>query len=117
MRVIADTGIVLLLLLCAEKGGNPEIVRESQKRRYADVGLVDKVVALDADWRSGELLVFVFGCVVWWVGAEGDQRAFAAGASSYAGVTRNSKTAIAVTASLPRCCTCHNTHIPPCSPL
>lgn len=29
-------------------------MRESQKRRYADVGLVDKVVALDADWRSGE---------------------------------------------------------------
>jgi hypothetical protein len=37
-----------------EKGGNPDIVRESQKRRYADVGLVDKVVALDADWRAGE---------------------------------------------------------------
>lgn len=44
-------------MAAAEKGGNPDIVRESQKRRYADVGLVDKVVSLDADWRSGEILL------------------------------------------------------------
>ncbi|KAF8063832.1 Serine--tRNA ligase [Scenedesmus sp. PABB004] len=35
-----------------EKGGDPERVRESQRRRFADVGLVDKVVQLDADWRN-----------------------------------------------------------------
>lgn len=35
-----------------EKGGNPELVRESQRRRYADVGLVDKVLELDAQWRA-----------------------------------------------------------------
>ena len=29
-------------------------MRESQRRRYADVGLVDKVVQLDNDWRAGE---------------------------------------------------------------
>jgi hypothetical protein len=29
-------------------------VRESQRRRFADVGLVDKVVQLDNDWRAGE---------------------------------------------------------------
>jgi hypothetical protein len=39
----------------AEKGGDPELVRESQRRRYADVSLVDKVVELDAEWRAGEL--------------------------------------------------------------
>uniref|UniRef100_A0A383V6T7 serine--tRNA ligase n=1 Tax=Tetradesmus obliquus TaxID=3088 RepID=A0A383V6T7_TETOB len=39
-------------LFRTEKGGNPDIVRESQKRRYADVTLVDKVVQLDADWRT-----------------------------------------------------------------
>jgi seryl-tRNA synthetase len=38
----------------AEKGGNPELVRESQRRRYADVGLVDKVLDLDAQWRQGK---------------------------------------------------------------
>jgi len=39
-------------LFRAEKGGDPEIIRESQRRRYADVSLVDKVVQLDADWRN-----------------------------------------------------------------
>jgi hypothetical protein len=41
----------------AEKGGDPELVRESQRRRYADVGLVDKVIELDNEWRNGELQV------------------------------------------------------------
>lgn len=36
-----------------ERGGNPELVRESQRRRYADVSLVDKVLELDAKWREG----------------------------------------------------------------
>ena len=34
-----------------EKGGNPELIRESQRRRYKDVGLVDKVIELDKAWR------------------------------------------------------------------
>ena len=38
----------------AERGGDPELVRESQRRRYADVGLVDKVLELDQQWREGE---------------------------------------------------------------
>ena len=45
-------------------GGDPEAVRESQRRRFADVGLVDKVVALDAEWRSSELCVA--GAVTRW---------------------------------------------------
>ncbi|TNJ28581.1 Seryl-tRNA synthetase [Giardia muris] len=32
------------------KGGDPEVVRESQRRRYASVELVDKVIALDEAW-------------------------------------------------------------------
>jgi len=35
-----------------DKGGDPEIIRESQRRRYADVGLVDKVCELDDQWRK-----------------------------------------------------------------
>lgn len=35
-----------------EKGGDPERIRESQRRRYADVTLVDKVVEFDKKWRS-----------------------------------------------------------------
>ena len=46
--------------LNAEKGGNPEIVRESQRRRFVNkdycdekVALVDKVIDLDKQWREG----------------------------------------------------------------
>ncbi|BDA47415.1 Serine-tRNA ligase, cytoplasmic [Coccomyxa sp. Obi] len=35
-----------------EKGGNPDLIRESQRRRYADVSLVDKVIDLDKQWRD-----------------------------------------------------------------
>eukprot|EP00892_Ulva_mutabilis_P000617 jgi/Ulvmu1/10556/UM065_0010.1 len=35
-----------------EKGGNPDLVRESQKRRYADVNAVNKVIELDRRWRE-----------------------------------------------------------------
>lgn len=40
--------------LRVEKGGNPDLVRESQRRRFKDVSVVDKVIELDAEWRSGE---------------------------------------------------------------
>ncbi|QDZ18923.1 seryl--tRNA ligase [Chloropicon primus] len=35
-----------------EKGGNPELIRESQRRRYKDVSLVDSVIELDQEWRK-----------------------------------------------------------------
>lgn len=34
-------------LLRPERGGDPEKVKESQRRRYADVTIVDKVMDLD----------------------------------------------------------------------
>ncbi|VDM82606.1 unnamed protein product, partial [Strongylus vulgaris] len=36
-----------------EKGGNPEIIRASQRNRYKDPALVDKVIELDQAWRKG----------------------------------------------------------------
>lgn len=39
-------------LFRADKGGNPDKIREIQKKRYKDVGLVDKVVELDTTWRQ-----------------------------------------------------------------
>lgn len=39
-------------LFRTEKGGNPELIRESQRRRYADVTLVDKVIEFDNEWRN-----------------------------------------------------------------
>ena len=43
-----------MILCCAEKGADPELIRESQRRRFADVSLVDKVLELDVKWREGE---------------------------------------------------------------
>jgi len=36
-----------------DKGGNPEMIRESQRRRYAPVEDVDLVIAADQAWRAG----------------------------------------------------------------
>ncbi|XP_057800349.1 LOW QUALITY PROTEIN: serine--tRNA ligase-like [Salvia miltiorrhiza] len=35
-----------------EKGGNPEKIRESQRRRFTDVHIVDEVIELDRAWRQ-----------------------------------------------------------------
>ncbi|KAL7107939.1 hypothetical protein ACP275_06G085100 [Erythranthe tilingii] len=35
-----------------EKGGNPEKIRESQRRRFGNVNLVDEVIELDKAWRQ-----------------------------------------------------------------
>lgn len=36
-----------------DKGGDPETVRKSQRERYSDVSLVDRVLELDEKWRQG----------------------------------------------------------------
>lgn len=38
-------------LFRAEKGGDPDRIRENQKKRFKDPGLVDKVVEADGKWR------------------------------------------------------------------
>lgn len=38
-----------------EKGGNPQKVKESQKRRYASEEVVDEVIALYEDHRKSRL--------------------------------------------------------------
>ena len=43
-----------IVLFREDQGGNPDKIRESQKRRYADVTLVDKVIELDTQWRQSE---------------------------------------------------------------
>ncbi|CAH9087244.1 unnamed protein product [Cuscuta europaea] len=35
-----------------DKGFNPEVIRESQRRRFADPGVVDEVINLDKEWRQ-----------------------------------------------------------------
>lgn len=40
--------------LQVEKGGNPEVVRESQRKRFASIELVDEVLSLYKNWVSLE---------------------------------------------------------------
>ena len=35
-----------------DKGGSPDAIRENQKKRFKDVGMVDKVTDLDGKWRK-----------------------------------------------------------------
>lgn len=42
-----------ILSFIEEKGGNPELIRESQRRRHAPVEVVDEVIALYDVWRKG----------------------------------------------------------------
>lgn len=48
-------------VLRAEKGGNPDLIKESQRRRNPQnpdeaVAKVDKVIELDEAWRKSEFL-------------------------------------------------------------
>lgn len=39
-------------LFRADKGGDPEKMRENQKKRFKDVKLVDLIVEKDNQWRQ-----------------------------------------------------------------
>ncbi|XP_037540323.1 serine--tRNA ligase, cytoplasmic isoform X1 [Nematolebias whitei] len=39
-------------LFRTDKGGDPEIIRETQRKRFKDATLVDKLVAADTEWRK-----------------------------------------------------------------
>lgn len=41
-------------LFRADKGGDPELVREMQLKRFKDPALVDALVAADGAWRRCE---------------------------------------------------------------
>lgn len=46
------TMVLDLDLFRTDKGGDPEIVRDCQRKRFKDVTLVDKLVAADTEWRK-----------------------------------------------------------------
>ena len=43
-----------------EKGGRPDVVRESQRRRGARVEIVDEIIAEDKQWVKGIGLTLIF---------------------------------------------------------
>lgn len=42
-----------------EKGGNPEVVRQSQKARFKDPEDVDRIIAVDKEWRESTLWNYI----------------------------------------------------------
>ena len=46
-----------LILFRYDQGGDPDKIRELQKKRFKDVSHVDKVLEADTKWRKRELLV------------------------------------------------------------
>jgi seryl-tRNA synthetase len=40
------------LFRAGRPGGNPDLVRESQRKRFAKVELVDQVIEADEQWRK-----------------------------------------------------------------
>ena len=47
-----------LELFRADKGGDPDKIKENQKKRFKDTALVDKVVEHDTEWRKGKVYIF-----------------------------------------------------------
>ena len=43
-----------LILFRADQGGDPDKIKENQKRRCKDVTHVDKVIEADTQWRKRE---------------------------------------------------------------
>ncbi|KAF8717291.1 serine-tRNA ligase, partial [Rhizoctonia solani] len=48
-----------------EKGGDPEVIKESQRKRGGSVELVDEVIAMYKHWVEGGFLFFSFLLNVW----------------------------------------------------
>lgn len=41
-------------LFLEDRGGEPELIRESQRRRHESVELVDEIIALYEDWKTSK---------------------------------------------------------------
>ena len=52
-----------------DKGGDPEVVRETQRKRFKDVSLVDNLVRADTEWRKCKCriasLAIAASCCTW----------------------------------------------------
>ena len=48
-------------LFRADKGGDPDKIKENQRKRFKDVSYVDKLVEADTKWRKRELPEVICG--------------------------------------------------------
>ncbi|KAF5191081.1 Serine--trna ligase [Thalictrum thalictroides] len=56
-RFVSARNMLDINLFREERGGNPELIRESLRRRFKDVGLVDEIIQLDREWRQRQFEV------------------------------------------------------------
>lgn len=47
-----------ITLFRVQKGGNPDLVKESQKRRFKSIETIDKIIELDENLRKGFYFYF-----------------------------------------------------------
>ena len=47
-------------LFRTDKGGDPEKMRENQRKRFKDVKLVDLIVEKDTQWRQRKFWLYLF---------------------------------------------------------
>ena len=52
-------------LLLVDRGGNPETVKESQRRRGAPVEIVDEIIALYKEWVKSKHFDYLFIYIVY----------------------------------------------------
>ena len=57
-RTMYDCYINLSMRASCPLMSDPEVVRQSQRKRFADEGLVDRVIELDSKWRKCESDLF-----------------------------------------------------------
>lgn len=46
-------------LLLEERGGNPELVKESQKRRGGSVEIIDEIIAEYKEWTTCNVALYI----------------------------------------------------------
>ena len=53
-------------LLRVDKGGNPELIKASQRKRGGEkaVELVDQVIALDDEWKKGRKTYLIIKLII-----------------------------------------------------
>lgn len=71
MFELSDSGLNFVItmvldiqLFREEQGGDPEVIRKSERERYQDPAVVDKVVEADKLWRTGFIYVVIIVCHV-----------------------------------------------------
>ena len=51
--------VLSLDLFRVDKGGNPDLIKKSQKNRFKDPSVVDRIIEFDCQWRKGLCVLII----------------------------------------------------------